>query len=653
MNIWVIMCAVIMMSLSTQQVFAEERTCPPDKGVNYEQVCDNGRCQMVLYSTDRYFCKGGEWNEISEEWGTTGCEVGYTYCATGSPHYHAHVKGNINDKEPVLIIKDGERIIIDPLQFTDSLGLKYTPLFTLKEISGNSLIYQDILQGITFSLDYTPHNLRKSFGFSRSLTGNIRGNISIVINTSTTLERSTSSGRSTEDIILTKEGQEVARFFAPFFESFSFEQPFFEIAGDIIKIVFEYAKMVFPFTIDPTTSLDYNSITVDGETQRTNSTPAIFNDFRNNQNITFGHAETAAGQQQLRRGWIEWNLTSFPSEITFVNVKLGVFVRSIDDDNSDMNVTLIGFDPHNFIALSASQFGDLEDNAVSSINLSLGHNRQYNLTLDSAGVARVQREFDNKSDLAFSHGLRNAEKDQGNNQPDTEGTRISSSENSQSATRPQLYVDYGWRPRYYNLSETPASPQNLTSNITVNFNITVTFPNGAITNVSRVFLNINGTNMSASNLFGNIYNVTVNGTIFSTNKTYSYCWFMNETGYGLANSTPCFNYVIGIGAAEEENWQIATTLSLLMAGAFLCITSLHRDQKWLNPFLRAGIFALVPMLAMTIYFASYSMAQGSTSTVLERWYGQSVRLFIIGMYGAFILLIVGIIKEVLEWRKRT
>ena len=105
---------------------------------------------------------------------------------------------------------------------------------------------------------------------------------------------------------------------------------------------------------------------------------------------------------------------------------------------------------------------------------------------------------------------------------------------------------------YPQFSNYQDNSQRLVGSGVATFNVTIANTNGT------VLFEINGTNHSATNVVGNIYNASV----FLTNATYSYTWYSFGNGTdSLFNSSPSQNYIINDTdiIAPTINFSVPTT----------------------------------------------------------------------------------------------
>lgn len=104
-----------------------------------------------------------------------------------------------------------------------------------------------------------------------------------------------------------------------------------------------------------------------------------------------------------------------------------------------------------------------------------------------------------------------------------------------------------------------------------------------------------------------------------------------------------------------DNWEFATVFSLMGVSLFFVIVSVHKKQKWLNKFMRIGIFSLVPMMLLTVSFVSAEISQESGITsLMSEIYKINTYLLTFYFYGLFIFVLIGIINGVMElWQEKS
>ena len=116
--VFVILFAVVLLILVvpfgiTQE--ADDRNNLVQRGTNWERNCEDGGCQITLYSYQKYYVnEGDEWEQIDENFGTENCEQGYDVCVDRNL-YQVHVKSGSDSAETIKYVKDGVALTFQPL----------------------------------------------------------------------------------------------------------------------------------------------------------------------------------------------------------------------------------------------------------------------------------------------------------------------------------------------------------------------------------------------------------------------------------------------------------------------------------------------------------------------------------------------------------
>jgi len=189
-------------------------------------------------------------------------------------------------------------------------------------------------------------------------------------------------------------------------------------------------------------------------------------------------------------------------------------------------------------------------------------------------------------------------------------------------------------PIWFSVSNSTA--KHIISNLTDTINVTMLFTPDNCSIAEADY-------RSNTSAYAYIYNVTTNSSRFMCSDSNA---AMNITGMETGTNYLTLVY----GKVRDLDWQVATIFSLFGSGAYLIILAVHRKQKWLNIFLRIGIFSLVPMLAVTMFYVTSISVNEVVTPMMTKWYEWMVRIMVIYFYGLFILLLMGIIQGVVKWQ---
>jgi len=277
-----------------------------DKGSNFERTCIGDKCNLVVFSYDKYFQRNGEWEQIDENWypcGDNFCTKNYYFNATADSN--GLIKMNIGNR-----------------QFRQQISTFRNLNVTLSSptISGSVLTYTDVIPNIDLKYQYLPHKLKEEIVIKQPI-----------------------ENLSREDLhtLFTLAGDSL----------FSLEEPFicdsgrkcapinYTLSDNQVSLVIPWRFLtsettVYPVTIDPSFTLDNASIIWNG-VAGTWSDGDIISQFRTNNPATLLVGAISGGNT---RGDIDWNLDLVPDTGNINNATLSLFFENLTAPNY-INIT--------------------------------------------------------------------------------------------------------------------------------------------------------------------------------------------------------------------------------------------------------------------------------------------------------------------------
>ncbi len=224
----------------------------------------------------------------------------------------------------------------------------------------------------------------------------------------------------------------------------------FGVRDDIIAIQVDYNKNTqFPLIIDPTTEVPWQKIIEDGtallEVDDTTGTPEkMYGKITNANTINVGIGGCDNSSIKTSRAYMDWNLSSDSIDVSTLrifNATLFFVFSDVDDDIDDLNTTALSQHGMDVPLITQAFFDDLSDGVYSGIE-GLTSVANYNISLNEEGFKDIEAAL--SGDEIFSVGLRNSETGTIPTCPttDTTYTKIRSSEYSNAAHRPKLFITY-------------------------------------------------------------------------------------------------------------------------------------------------------------------------------------------------------------------
>lgn len=550
---------------STFLVFCSVLVSASEKGNNWERDCDgrSGECTQKFYSTQKYYYNGGIWKDINENWTDQGCLNGYEFCVIDNlNNYEVHVKRNLNTPIAIAVITpdDEDYIYYRPDRLEDDIGE------TLKinanshaYMSGDELIFNNIFDNADLVLRYLPHKLKEELILYRP-PFNVTGNLSFITKTTSSFK----DMRFNETIGFYKDGILKAEIEKPE-ELGNGREIGLGANGREIKLTVDYQSHNFSkdgeLILDPSTVLNFSNIMIDADItlRKRAGFQNTIGFLTSGTTLRLGITGCTTDNSTFRAGF-DWNLSSLPEGVTVTEIKIEYTVGTVEPNSKFLAMTNLSFHLKNIVLPNLNQFNEALGNDYGFIT-SVNPSTQRKITLTSSAIGDFENSIN--GDDIFSHGLNNLEQD--NSLPicpttDTVLTRVVASEHPTASFRPKLYVTYGFAPKYFDLNVTPESPQIYNGSNTANFTINVTDEDG---DISTVILSIDGSNFTATNnaTLNDIWNVTINNTLFNHIGSYSYYWFMNDT-LGLNNQTSNFIYKL-----TGSDWELAIVITFILMGS--------------------------------------------------------------------------------------
>lgn len=415
-----VLIAVLLVIVISGTIFvsAEDNT---EIGSNYETTCDgDGLCETTLYSYEKYFLRGREWELIDESW--SDCSVGQRqeFCSR-EYHYKA-----VLDEDGRASNRRNQR----EYAFGLSQFLNYSLDFSNINVDGSLITYENIAPNIDLRYQYLPKKLKEDLIIKAPLD----------------------FPRQDFEIVFTKTGVDdflVAPSFMCDTNQTCVDMRTFVSEHEIRILVpvdfFAREDIQYPVFIDPTIELNDTALGWNGYIENyTNSTGSTFTRTHNpGFELFVGGAISAPSSTKYRRADLDWNLTIIPDNSEIYSANLYLWITGDSGNNNLTNADLEIRHMEGYVLSYPNTKGDCEGNCNFYKDIANGtiyataddmNGRQFNVSLALSSDA-VNDIEDKIAGNLFSTGL---------NAPSyTSGIGIGSRDNNLTYKRPKLTIVYG------------------------------------------------------------------------------------------------------------------------------------------------------------------------------------------------------------------
>lgn len=381
-----------------------------NKGSNFETLCNpNGLCNTTIYSYDKYFDRGGNFEEIDESWHS--CEEGF---CTNDYYFQA----TANQEGIVTIESDGNELSQTLNSFTDE-ALSFSTI----SIQGSVLTYENIIPNVDLRYQYLPHKLKEEFIIKQPIQIPLDSDLTFDFVLSGNLDY------SLDKPFICDSNRNCL--------SFDYNLQDNQISLVIPREFLDRVDLVYPLIIDPAYGLGDSAIIWNGVIEDLGSNK--FNRTHNPQTFEIGQTLNGVAYAD-----IDWNLESFPKIGRIDNVYLALFIEGFTAPNE---LNIIAVDPENSSTypdddegnsklFELIKFGHVYSTAYSPIPL---YNFTYYFQFDSNGLTDLRSAL--SSDKRFSTGI---------NTYDTERMAVSARDHPNAIQRPVLILQHS--PEEFNLT---------------------------------------------------------------------------------------------------------------------------------------------------------------------------------------------------------
>ncbi len=270
------------------------------KGPNWDRTCSGNICESVIYSYEKYWDNGNEWEEIDESW--KDCSSDVTRFCTNDYHYKAVADSN----GLVSAIISGRNYDMKLSGFLD-----YNLSFS-SSIEGNILTY-DIVPGyIELKYYYFPDKLKEEIIIKQPLNRLIENDFNLTF---------TKSGEG--DFVLER----------PYICDRNMDCKYLDYSVDnniIVNINKDFLDNAeYPVIIDPTILLNSSNIDWNGYT--VNNSGIVVPPYGRTDN------PTSISLSSNKRGSIDWNTSSIPNQANILNATL---ILTTNGTPSNYNISI-------------------------------------------------------------------------------------------------------------------------------------------------------------------------------------------------------------------------------------------------------------------------------------------------------------------------
>ena len=344
-------------------------------GENWERSCANEICTDTIYVHQKYYQEDGTWQQIDENFYSSGCQSNYNFCVTNNL-YQVHMKTNTNAANAMRFIRNGKTFTFVPVALKYSYQQNKQELNNIQasaaQVTNSKVSYPNSFKnGIDLQFHYFPRMFKEELIIESNTTlppTNLTSNTEEV---TLDLESTFSIDQNMKVIIngqewgktqpaTTQEAIQVTNENTSFYLAppIAYDNLFrairltyvIENRGNgfylTVQVPYDWLQEVashYPITIDPTITLDNNSIAWDGNVNYNDgvtcpSPPHVCNNPSRIGNYPNLHAGTdsnfpSTGYTHYRAD-IDWDLSAIPdnAEIEEVNLTLYVAVLGLKNE---------------------------------------------------------------------------------------------------------------------------------------------------------------------------------------------------------------------------------------------------------------------------------------------------------------------------------
>lgn len=385
-KIMILAMIILIFAIMQNVIAAEPRN---SVGANYETTCSGDICTTEIYSYEKYFLRNNQWEEIDEDFFDCSSDGRAKYCTND---YHFNIVADDGD----VSAKIGNSEFAVKLSNFRNLPLQFNPI-----IEGNTITYQNVVQDyVDVKYSYFPTKLKEEIVLKQQLPNldrdleiqfNKRGNAPFSVDPSYVCD----SQGICSSLSHTIEGN--------------------SIIITVPKWILEHPALTYPLYVDPTITLDNNSILWNGYiTNETNSSGSVFIRENNpNNNIKVGNLLSIAGPNGTTvrhgNGNIDWNVSSIPDGADIYSAVLGIYTETSSNVSVNVSINVTQMEGNSFIY--PNQEGYCEGNCNFFIDINNGSfynssivqtERAVNLTLSSQAITDLKASLPSDK---FSNGL--------------------------------------------------------------------------------------------------------------------------------------------------------------------------------------------------------------------------------------------------------
>lgn len=390
-----------------------------NKGANYETNCQNNICTTQVYSYEKYFFRDNQWEEINENFFDCSSEGRTKYC---TKDYHFNVLADDGD----VSAKIGNNEFAVKLNNFRNLPLQFSPV-----IEGNTLIYKDVVQDyVDVKYSYFPTKLKEEIIIKQRLL-NLENDLEIQFT-----KRGNAPFSVDPSYVCDSEG--ICAYLSHRINENN-------IIITVPRWILEHEDLTYPLYVDPTITLDNNSILWNGYiTNETNSSGSFFVRHNNpNSNIKVGNLLSLAGPNGTTtiygRGNIDWNVSSIPDGADIYSIKLGIYTETSSNASINISVNVTQMEGNSFTYSDTEGFCQGNCHFYTDINNGSFYNssilqteRAVNLTLSSQAIIDLKAALPSDKYSTGLLGYWNLSKE----------VWIKSRDANQENKRPRLIVTY-------------------------------------------------------------------------------------------------------------------------------------------------------------------------------------------------------------------
>ncbi len=371
---------VILITFFTINISAKEY------GPDYVTDCNEGLCTVLIYPYQRFYQENGTWKQIDERFSIENCELNYDYCVDQNL-YQSNIKQVYS---PLMITYKNTKLSFNILNIAG-----FTQSSSIAEIRDNTVIYKEIYPSIDLKYTYLPTMLKEEIIIKdKNIFTYLNKDIEVEFNLNSYGTPIFSDGNSIQigNLII---GDLVA-----YDENELIEMPF-TLTNNILKLIIpinwlKNESRMYPIIIDPTITLDNNSIKEDlhvSYNTGVNPNTYLRQDSISSASIGILNTDPPAFSRQRIRAVIEFNTSLLPKfeHITDINLTL-FFHQTGNNDNNIIKVFNMEKNSDNYTNNETPCFGNCNfwldmANGSNYLNLTVFSGFNYfNLSLASLDI---------------------------------------------------------------------------------------------------------------------------------------------------------------------------------------------------------------------------------------------------------------------------